>query len=269
MAHSYSSASYPSVDITSINDQEIKFILKNTDLALANSLRRVAIAEVSTLAIDSVHVEKNTSFLHDEFLAHRLGLIPLNSELAENFQYFRDCTCEAGCKDCQVEFTLDVRCDPDYNGTLDVTTADLHSSHEKVFPVIGQQSEAEVVFPILICKLRSGQHLKLKAYAKRGFGKEHAKWIPTTTVTFEYDPDNVLRHTFLERPDEWPKSEHSTLPEDVHQGDFDINAKADTFYFALESTGVLKPQDICTSAMEVLIAKLRFLQENLRDITRS
>lgn len=65
--------------VISLDPNRISFILDGVDLALANSLRRTMTADIETLAIHSVEVESNTSVLPDEMLAHRLGMIPLNS----------------------------------------------------------------------------------------------------------------------------------------------------------------------------------------------
>ncbi len=55
----------------------MKFLLTNTDISVANALRRVCLAEVPTLAIEFVIVEENSSALMEEFLSQRLGLIPI------------------------------------------------------------------------------------------------------------------------------------------------------------------------------------------------
>jgi hypothetical protein len=80
MAKSY--ARKPEVEVRRITDDYGEFVLRGTDVSMANALRRVMIAEVPTIAIDLVEFENNTTVLNDEFLAHRLGLVPLVSEEA-------------------------------------------------------------------------------------------------------------------------------------------------------------------------------------------
>lgn len=168
------------------------FYITNMDLATANALRRVMLAEVPTIAIDLVEVEKNTSVLPDEFIAHRLGLVPLNSKHVDDVIYTRDCDCEQYCENCSVTLTLQAECRG--SEVMKVFARDLVAAEPRPnewvgLPVFGGSEEG-----CLIVKLRQGQEIKMKCVAKKGIAKEHAKWAPTAAIGFEYDPHNRLRH---------------------------------------------------------------------------
>ena len=87
----------------------VSFILKNSTPAFANSLRRVILEDVPTMAIEDVEITKNSSLLYDSMIAHRLGLISLTTDL-KSYTLPSKCKCEGkGCARCQVTLTLSVK----------------------------------------------------------------------------------------------------------------------------------------------------------------
>ncbi|KJE89911.1 polymerase II polypeptide C [Capsaspora owczarzaki ATCC 30864] len=248
-------ASQPVVQILELTPDNVRFVLSKTELSVANSLRRVCIAEVPTMAIDLVQFDENSSVLHDEFVAHRLGLLPLASETAGEFDYLAECDCDGGCNRCTVSLTLEAE------GPCSVVARDLRSSDESVVPISQRDASGSEQHDVVLVKLGAGQRIKLTAIAKKGIGKEHAKWNPTCGVSMEYDPDNKLRHTTYYDPQNWPQSHLSELPAGQCEAPFDINAKADKFWLNVEASGVIPPADIVLNAISVLKQKLKTLAD--------
>jgi len=149
-----------------------------------NALRRLSISQVPTFAIDDVVILENSSVMHDEAIAHRLGLIPLRTDL-ERFVMPNLCECKStlGCSKCRVLLVLDAE---SQDKTKVITSAELISEDEVVKPVNNE---------IPIVSLAPAQKLKFEAYARLGTGKSHAKWQPTSVAVVKdgkEEDDSIL-----------------------------------------------------------------------------
>ncbi|QPH05814.1 hypothetical protein C2857_003826 [Epichloe festucae Fl1] len=258
----------PQVTISAADRTRVDFALSKTNLSFANSIRRIIQAEVPTIAVDLVEVEVNSSVLADEFIAHRLGLIPLNAKGVNELNYSRDCDCDQYCEQCSVTLTLHARCTSDE--IMKVYARDL---------VVDGRHATQVGSPVimdpegmgcLIAKLRKDQELKLTCIAKKGIAKEHAKWMPTSAVGFEYDPHNKLHHLdmwFENNTDpekEWPKSKYAEWEDPPQEGEpFNYDAVPDRFYFEVETSGSMEPDQIVQGGIRALQQKIGALLKGL------
>jgi DNA-directed RNA polymerase subunit D len=165
------------VRIIDKNENFIHFVVEGINYPLANTLRRIMLAEVPCMAIDDVVIIENSSVLHDEILALRLGLIPLKTNL-DSYNLPEECSCksELGCNLCRTILTLDAQAED--------KTRTLYS--EDLVPVDPQIAPVSDKIPIV--KLAPRQKIRLEAYARLGKGQVHAKWQPVSSCTYRFMP---------------------------------------------------------------------------------
>lgn len=163
-----------SLNIISQDDQRVSVKLKGIPLQYANALRRICLNGVPIYAIDTVDILSNSSVLADEGIAHRLGLIPLKTELS---------AVQQNNESDKIMFTLD---SGETSETRTILSGELKSQDDIVKPIADN---------IPIVTLAPGQRLNIEAYARLGRGTEHAKWNSANVSTLtesDNDDERVL-----------------------------------------------------------------------------
>ena len=163
-----------SLKIINQGEQKISVKLQGMPLQYANAIRRICLNGVPIFAIDTVDILENSSILADEGIAHRLGLIPLKTELS---------SIETSGDSDRIMLTLD---SGDSIETRTIFSGEIESQDDTIKPI----SEK-----IPIVTLAPNQRIKFEAHARLGRGIEHAKWnssnIATLTET-DKDDEHIL-----------------------------------------------------------------------------
>ena len=148
---------------TTNNTEEVKVLFKDKHNSVVNAIRKTILDDVPTFAIEDVEIIKNESPLYDDMMAHRLGLIPLSTDL-ESYNFKSDCSCGGvGCALCEVKLTL-VQEEEGY-----VLSSSIASDDPEISPVYKE---------IPVTKLKEGNSVEVSCKAILGTGREHAKWSP-------------------------------------------------------------------------------------------
>ncbi len=239
-------------EVLSKGDDRIIILIKGTNRSLMNALRRALISEIPVFAIEDVTFYENTSAVWDEYIAHRLGLIPLRAKWGTYNE------------SSEVHMYLEAQ------GPAEVTAGDLQI----------QDPGVEVVDPeIPIVRLREGQRLRLEAVAKVGTAKEHAKWQaglasfrPVAKVVVkdparfkevckDFSPEEVEEAS--KRPEGVP-SEMLNICDDIaerHGGVVEIEKKDDAFILYVETYGNLTIPEMIDAALSTLSKRVEALRE--------
>lgn len=191
----------------------LEFDLVGVSPAIANAIRRVVIAEVPTMAIETVFVVNNTSIIADEVLSHRLGLIPIHAD-PRKFEYLAS---NAQPQDNNtIVLELKAKCTAIAGKSRDLPPSErlvntsVYSGAIKWIPQGGQADDEDfkndpirpVHEDILVAKLRQEQCLDLELHCVKGVGKDHAKWSPVSCASYRLLPRITLKtHIFDDAAD--------------------------------------------------------------------
>ena len=192
------------------------FEIHNVDLSIVNGLRRAIMTDIPMVGFrgegdsegeggTSVRILANSGPLHNEFMMHRIGLLPIHLNDAELEAY----------QDGKYKFFLDVK--NNGNDVINVTTKHMtatvrvETAAEKspTDDAVGTTADVVVTtseatkneidrwFPankitkehILITRLRAGEVLKFEASPVQSTAREHASFSPVSLCTLSYMQD--------------------------------------------------------------------------------
>ncbi|KAI0764285.1 insert subdomain of RNA polymerase alpha subunit [Trametes elegans] len=271
--HSWSLARFKDnlkVSVKRLSQRSIEFDLVGVDASIANAFRRIMLAEVPTIAIEDVFVWNNTSIIQDEVLAQRLGLIPLNVDPALfTFRLPGDIPYDRN----TLVFQLDVECSRGPKGEIIneyVTSGDLkwvpQGEQESVF---GDLIPAATNKDIVIAKLRPGQVINMELHAIKGVGKEHAKWNPVATATYQLaqkfascfsagvvkvDADGEV--SIDERYLRTETMSREVLRHKEFEGCVELKRIRDWFIYSVEAEGPYTPEALFPESIKVMRSKI-------------
>ena len=183
------------IEILEETENHVSLLLKETDRAFANAMRRTLMSNVPKMAIHRVRFELGTitdsqtgetyesiGALPDEVIAHRLAMVPIPT-FHDEFCFLEDDPGNAGLPReewgtpaSQIIYHCSARGTPE--GHL-VTAGDHNVLGEDKLQI------PELYRDIPITKLFAGQYLEFYAYAVLGVGSDHTKWSPVSGVSFK------------------------------------------------------------------------------------
>jgi DNA-directed RNA polymerase subunit D len=265
------------IQILEKTDEFMRFIVRGVNVPFVNALRRIMLTEVPTMAIDEIVILENSSILNDEILAHRMGFIPLKTDL-DSYNLPEECKCgsELGCNLCRANLTLEAEAT---DKTITVYSGELKPENPDITPVSNK---------IPLVKLAPEQRVNLEAYARLGKGKKHAKWQPVSMCTYMYLPEvkidsercdacgkcvKVCPEEILIETAEGIKTQKEiectlcmdcadACPQDPPAVEISWDKKA--FIFKIESTGALPVERIVIEAVKILDKKIKDFSNQLK-----
>lgn len=263
------------------------FEIADVDLCVVNALRRAVMADVPTVAIAfeptapraeraaGIQFFKNTGVLHNEFLGHRVSMVPLGFDEHQI----------AGFDPALYKLVLKVKNKGDK--VLDVTTrdfqvldqagAELAQLRDQLFPPSAITGDHVLLARLKPGANNEGEEISLEARARLGTGREHARWSPVSRCFLRYKVDPAAFERSLaaklaaagvaegDEGSEAIRRQHAAL--DGQREYFkNEHGEASVFEFEVKSETRLRPAYLVLQAFRALSDRVRRMRTDIEAI---
>jgi DNA-directed RNA polymerase subunit L len=229
------------------NEDSISFDLNNNSkeikISLANAIRRTIISDIETYIIDpnKVVFYENNSILNNEFLKHRISLIPVISDI-ENIDY--------------ENIIIECKKNNDDENIISVYVSDFVCKDEKTGEII-DNSKLFKYPKILFAKLKLNQYISLEGKLTKNNptnGNDSAYMAVSKCVyTFKIDQKEVKSIT-----NNMSKEEKTSFLTQENERVYERNEIGDpnVYEFIIDSIGFYEPLKIVHKGFDYLIKHL-------------
>ena len=263
-------------DIETPDKDTLSFTVSDCNSSFVNAIRRTILSEVETVSFNIDNYEtsdltvlKNTSTLHNEFLLHRLGQIPVNVVDVDGFN--------------PDNYKFILKKQNTTNNLINVTTADFKVMNLET----GKTEDTSIFFPpsdvtgdnILIITLKNnptgeGEEIHVEGKCSKGVGKDNSRFSPVSCVVFtnKKNPDKaqeVFEEMVKTLPETPSAEELKVLARrfDIEESErffyVDDNGDPNKFDFTIESIGIIPPGEIFKRACRSLVKKITQFNKDL------
>ncbi len=250
--------------IIDLNGYKAILVIEDAKPTLVNAIRRAIISEIPIFAVDEVIFFENSTPFFDEYIAHRLAMIPLKTSM--------DVVKTDPNRTVILELEREAK-----ESTETIYSGDLKSSDPLVIPASNR---------IPIIKMRQGQRIRFQAIARVGRGKNHSKWQAAAAVGYSFMPmyefeRSLLKLCNLSKCDGCMKKKRKIVKVEyptIYNGCLEELEKCrlnnpgkvkrewdqSRIILRYESTGSLTPSEIFLEALDQLKLKFNELSNGIR-----
>lgn len=218
------------------------FEIHNMDCAVVNAMRRIILTDIPVVGFQgedepSLEIVENTGPLHNEFMLHRMGLIPIHLTQEETESFAAD------------EYLFELHVRNDTPNMMNVTTKDFKiKKNDRDLT----QKEVARIFPahpvskdhILVTRLRPGEVLHVRGKPILATARKHAGFAAAfCTLSYLQDPVMAAQATnVLDKERAFMRNQFNDPI---------------AFKFSIESFNGLRPEYLVTKSMEIMRQKLQ------------